>query len=212
MKKTLVSAAALALFAGGASAQLVSFTYSDLNGSFNSGTSMYTASADSDSSGDVTRGDGMPGTADFGTGTFPHVSADFDIAMTVSNITASTADGSGTLMIHDANGDSLSMNIDGVFSLNFGSVFFEGTLSNAFFGDESNDGSFDGVTGGSFANPSPLGPLEGSVVELFFDPGSFFAADFSNQDTLVNGLLNPVPAPGTFALLGLGGLAMRRRR
>lgn len=212
MKKTLVSAAALTLFAGGASAQLVSFTYSDLDGSYNSGTSMYTATADGDSSGDVTRGDAMPGTADFGTGTFPHVSADFGISMAVTNITATTADGNGTLTINDANGDSLAMDIDGTFTLLFGSVFFEGTLTNAFFGDESTDGSFDGVTSGSFANPSPLGPLTGSVVELFFDPGSFFSADFSDEDTLVNGLLNPVPAPGTFALLGLGGLAMRRRR
>ncbi len=210
MKKTIVSAAALALFAGGASAQLISFTYSDLDGSFNSGTSMYTASANGNTSGDVTRGDAMPGTADFSTGTFPHVSADFGIAMAVSSITATTADGNGTLTINDANGDSLTMNIDGTFNLLFGSVFFEGTLTSAFFGDESADGTFDGATAGSFANPSPLGPLDGAVVELFFDPGAFFAADFSNETTLVNGLL--VPTPSSFALLGLGGLAMRRRR
>ncbi len=210
MHKTLMSVGAVALLAGGASAQLISFTYSDLTGSFSTGSSMYAATVSANSSGDVSRLDASPGTAEFDTGTFPHASADFMISMSVSSITATTAVGSGTVTINDADGDSIIANVDGNFNLLFGSVFFTGTLSNAFFGDESSDGTFDGVSSGSFVNPVPAGPYDGSIVELFFNPGSFFSADFSNQTTLVDGLL--IPAPGALALLGLGGLAARRRR
>ncbi len=210
MRLALLTLAAAGLAAGTASGQLISFTYSDLDGSFDSGSGTYMAEVSSNTSGDVSRLDSNPGTAEFDTGTFPHASADFIISMAVTNITASTADGNGTLTILDADGDSLTADVDGVFRLVFGSIFFEGQLSNAFFGNESGDNTFDGATMGSFDNPIPAGPYNGSVVELFFDPGSFFAADFSNQETLVNGLL--IPTPGAAAVLGLGGLMAARRR
>ncbi len=210
MSKTLMSVSAVALLAGGASAQLISFTYSDLTGSYSTGTTTYMATAGASTSGDVSRLDASPGTAEFDTGTFPHASADFMISMSVSSITGTSAAGNGTVVINDANGDSITANVDGTFNLVGGAIFYSGILSNAFFGDESSDGSFDGVSSGSFVNPVPAGPYDGSIVELFFNPGSFFSADFSNQTTLVDGLL--IPAPGALALLGLGGFAARRRR
>ena len=83
-------------------------------------------------------------------------------------------------------------------------------LSNAFFTDISNDGTFDGTSSGSFQIPVPTGPYNGSIVELFFNPGNFFGSSFANETTLVNGLL--VPAPTTAALLAMGGFAAERRR
>jgi hypothetical protein len=94
MKTILATSIALAV-AGQASAQLISFTYSDLLGSFDSGANQYTAAVGTATSGDVSRLGALAGTAEFDTGSFPHATADFDIALNVSNITASTADGNG---------------------------------------------------------------------------------------------------------------------
>ena len=208
--KTMLATSLVLAVAGHASAQLISFTYSDLLGSFNSGAGQYTATAGAATSGDVSRLGALSGTAEFNTGSFPHATADFDIALNVTNIGVSTADGNGQVTIVDANGDTLIADIDGQFRLIFGAIFFEGELSNAFFTDISNDGSFDGTSSGSFQMPVPSGPYNGSIVELFFNPGNFFASSFANQTTLVNGLL--VPAPTTAALLAMGGFAAARRR
>ncbi len=198
--------------AGVAAAQpaIISFTYSDLSASFDSGTAAYSAVADGDTSGDVTRLDGNPGSAEFDSGSLPGAFADVQIAMTVSAIGATTANGDGTVTLTDANGDFILADLNGIFRNIGGSVFFEGALSNAFFIDVSSDGLFNGTSSGSFITPY-TGPYTGSLVELFFNPGSFFASSFSDQVTLASGLL--VPAPGATAILALGGLiAVGRRR
>ena len=210
MRSIAIAAMAATGVVSSASGQLISFTYSDLNGSFDSASSTYSAVAQSASSGDVSRLDSNPGTAEFSAGSFPAVNSDFNISLSVSAITATTAQGNGTLVITDADGDTLSMDVTGEFSLLFGSVFYEGFLSNAFFNNESGDGTFDGESLGSFDNPVPAGPYVGSVVELFFDPGNFFGSDFSGEDTLLNGIL--IPSPASAAVLGLGALAAVRRR
>ena len=212
MTKTVLSLSALVAAAGAAVAQpaIVSFTYSDMNGSFNAGTGQYQAVATSSSSGDVTRLDYAPGSAEFDSGSLPGANADAIISLSVTNIFGTTADGNGTITLTDANGDTIIADVDGTFRLLFGSIFFEGILSNAFFANNSSDGTFDGTSSGSFAVPSFLGPYSGSLVELFFNPGSFFGAGFSNQTTLASGLL--VPGPGTAALLTVGGIVAARRR
>ncbi len=197
--------------AGVAAAQpaIISFTYSDLSASFDSGSAAYSAVADADTSGDVTRLDGSPGSAEFDSGSLPGAFADVQIAMTISNIGPLTADGNGTITLTDANGDFILADVDGIFRKIGGSIFYEGALSNAFFIDVTGDNLFDGTTAGSFITPY-TGPYSGSVVELFFNPGSFFSASFSDQVTLASGLL--VPAPGATAILALGGLIAAGRR
>ena len=214
MKNMILSAAALAAMAGAAVAQpaIISFTYSDLHGSFDSGSGQYTAAAGSMTSGDVTRLDSNSGSAEFDAGSFPAMDADFVISLTVSNIGANLADGNGTLTITDANGDEITADINGHFVLFGGSIFFEGMLSNAFVVDNSSDSSFDGTSSGAFSSSFfSQGPFTGSVVELFFNPGSFFANSFSNQTTLASGLLVPAPGAAALALMG-GAIATRRRR
>lgn len=197
--------------AGVAAAQpaIISFTYSDLSASFDSGAAAYTAVADADTSGDVTRLDATPGSSEFDAGSLPGSFADAQIAMTISNIGAMTADGNGTVTLTDDNGDFILAEVNGIFRNVGGAVFYEGVLSNAFFIDVTSDNLFDGSTAGSFVTPA-TGPYSGSIVELFFNPGTFFAADFSDQTTLASGLL--VPAPGTAALLAFGGLLAAGRR
>lgn len=210
MNKALMSAGVVTAFACLAYAQVpvISFTYSDLSSSFNAGSSAYSAVATSLSSGDVSRVDAQAGTAEFLGGSLPGTFADVQITMTVTNIAGNTADGSGSLILTDNNGDTLEATVDGQFKLIFGAIFFEGFLTNAFFTDNSGDGTFDGTSVGSFAMPTNI--LNGALVELFFNPGNFFGSSFSNQITLASGLL--VPGPGSAALLAFSGLIAARRR
>lgn len=211
MKSVLLGLTAIIASAGVATATdaVISFTYSDLHSSFNAGTGSYSAIATSVTSGDVTRLDALAGTAEFEGGDLPGAFADVQIALSVTSIGATTADGNGQITLTDLNGDTLSATVSGQFKLLFGAIFFEGFLTNAVFANNSSDGTFDGTTTGSFVMPTST--LEGSLVELFFNPGNFFASSFSNRITLASGLL--VPGPGTAALLAMSGLvAVRRRR
>lgn len=213
MKSMLTAVGVMAAVAGTAAAQpaIFSFTYSDLLGSFDSNTGAYSVVAGAETSGDVTRLDGAPGTAEYIAGDLPGAFADFQIAMTVSNIGASTADGAGSLVITDNNGDQLLADINGHFVSLFGSIFFEGELLNAAFVNNSGDGTFDGTSGGSFSTLlAPTSDLNGALVEIFFNPGNFFNTSFSDRITLASGLL--VPAPGSAALAVLGGVVASRRR
>lgn len=213
--KTTATICTLIAVAGSASAgtAIASFTYSDLLGSFDANTGQYTAVAGNQSAGDVTRLDVVNGSAEFDTGFLGMGGslADYVLELTVGNIQAGTADGNGSLTITDDNGDTLTANIDGQFRVFAGSVAYEGVLSGVFFNDNSGDGTFDGSTSGSFSTAFPASPpYDGSILNLFFDPGAFFGQGFSNQTTLSSGLI--IPAPAGAALLALGGLGMARRR
>jgi hypothetical protein len=211
----LTAAAAVLACAGSAFAgqvtPILSFAYSDLMSSFDASTSAYAAVVSAgDTSGDVSF---VPGnqTAEFDSGSFAGSSASFDLNLVLSSITATTADGLGTLSIADANGDTITADVNGAFNLSLGTVFFEGFLSNALINDNSADGSFDGTTTGSFSTAIPGQPLNGSIVQISFDAGDFFNSSFDDNTTLANGIL--VPTPGAVALLGFAGLtAVRRRR
>jgi hypothetical protein len=210
---TSLATGVLAASAASGGIAIASFTYSDLLGSYDTGTNVYRAVAGSQSSGDVTRLESPGGSAEFDNGFLGMGSANYELEMTVGNIQAATADASGSLTITDDNGDTLTAVVNGEFRIFGGSVSFEGLLSDVFFNDVSGDGTFDGTTSGSFstdfaANP----PFDGSILNLFFDPGSFFGTGFDGQTTLSSGLIVPAPtAFAAFAGLGLAGAARRRR-
>ncbi len=198
---------------------LISFGFTDLSTAFDVNTSLLTASSvdfgNLSSGGDVSRLIGSLGDAEFDSGfeslgTLGH----FDLSMSISNVMIDTADGLGTIQITDANGDTITSDISGDWSL-VGGIFyvFSGVLDNVFVNDNSGDGLFDGPSGGSFSTSflSPQ-PFNGAAVYLYFGkPGGFFSKDFSGVSGEIAGEI--VPAPGAAALLGLSGLvAMRRRR
>jgi hypothetical protein len=207
--------ATIALVAGSvsaANAQLASFTYSDLLGSYDTNTNIYRAVAGDLSAGDVTRISAPGGSAQFDTGfVLDPTQANYEVELLIGNIQAGTADGDGTLVITDDNGDTITGNLAGEFRVFGGAVAYEGELSNVFFNDISGDGTFDGSTAGSFSTNFPANPpFDGSVVSLFFNPGDFFGSGFEDQITLSSGLI--VPAPAGAAMLGLAGLVAARRR
>jgi len=117
--------------------------------------------------------------------------------------------------VTDANGDTITGLVEGTWIKGaFGTVFFNGQLSNVFINNNSGDAKFDGSTAGAFSTnfQGPIAPFEGALVQLFISSaGEFMTKSFSGVPTLVSAEI--VPAPGTIALALAGGaVAFRRRR
>ena len=218
-KSIAVGAVAIAALAGAAQADttILSFTFSDLSGGYTTASGHFNALgvnvAPLQSQGDVSRLNlPSPGSASFGT---PGAAAGkVNVDLTVTGIGPTTANGNGTVVITDADGDTFHADIGGQFINNGLAVFFNGTLSNIGWTDNGvQDGLFNGVTAGaiplSFAPAPP--PYVGAIVQLYIgDTGNFFVHDFGGISTQVSGVV--VPAPASIALLGLGGLVAARRR
>lgn len=224
MRAATLTVLALAGLAGAANAEVVlSFGFTDLNGSYSSGSSTFTANADNNglirTGGDVTRLQTPgAGTATYATGFFGTVPAglmNFQLSLNVTNKSVSgpfqLADGSGTFTITDKDGSTITGTIAGTWIGGIGpagSTQFNGLLSNVLV--TAADGTFDGLPG-SFDGTFGQQPLEGALVNLLIQPaGGFFDADFTGVSTQASGEI--IPAPGAIALLGLGGLVAGRRR
>jgi hypothetical protein len=203
-----------ALAAAAQAETVLTFGFTDLSGSFDVGTSAFLAEAVDNgtfqTAGDVTRLSPVGGTANFDDGFVGRSAfADAVISMDISSIGSNSADGAGTLVITDNDGDSITADLDGMFSNGgFGIYFFTGYLTNVFLSGTT----FDGTDGGSFDTDLPGdAPYEGALVQLFIQGGGFFTQDFSGQSVQVSGVI--VPAPAALGLAGVGlVLGSRRRR
>lgn len=210
----LIAAAGIAATAAVANAQaILTFGFTDVDGSFNATDGSFLGASTATTSGDVTRLAAPGGTAVFDPGFAGIGASDFSFDITVMITGGGTASGTGTFSIVDVHGESLTGDLDGQFTeLAPGIIAFNGLLSGVQFNDVSGDGTFDGPTTGSFSTDLPgTAPYDGAIVQLFIDgSGGFFDADFTGVSTQVSGVI--VPAPASLALLGLGGLAAARRR
>jgi hypothetical protein len=216
-KTVLFSAVALMAVAGVAQADttILSFSFSDLSGGYSTATSHFNALGVNvlplQSQGDVSRVN-LPnsGTASYAAGAAAGL---LNVDLAVSAIGPTTANGNGSIVITDADGDSFHADVSGQFINNGLAVFFNGSLSNIGWTDVGpQDGMFNGPSGGAipltFAPAPP--PYLGSIVQLYIGQGGFFTSNFSGVSTQVNGVVTPAPA--SIALLGLGGLFASRRR
>jgi hypothetical protein len=216
-KPVLFSAVAVAALAGAAQADttILSFSFSDLSGGFSTASSHFNALGVNmlplQSQGDVSRVN-LPGsgTASYGAGAAAGL---LNVDLAVSAIGPTTANGAGSIVITDVDGDTFHADISGQFVNNGLAVFFNGSLTNIGWTDNGpQDGMFNGPSGGAipltFAPAPP--PYLGSIVQLYIGAGNFFTSDFSGISTQVNGVVTPAPA--SIALLGLGGLVASRRR
>ncbi|MGH7244362.1 MAG: hypothetical protein ACREJD_13200 [Phycisphaerales bacterium] len=139
--------------------------------------------------------------------------ADFSINISFARIGATqTGTGAGSFTATDALGNTVSGSIAGFWSVQATiGIAFNGTLSNV---NITPNATFTG-TDGSSTNwntnlPSPA-PYTGALTQLIFNGGNFFTdANLSNVATQVSGQI--VPASGSLALFGLGGLVAARRR
>jgi hypothetical protein len=213
LKMIVLGVAGSALSTASAGA-ILTFGFTDLSGSFDTGSSVMRAVAvdteDFATSGDVTRLADPGATANFDTGFVTRsANADVDLMMTLSSITAVTADASGSIVITDDDGDTITATLNGMFSTpGAGITFFTGFLSDVVLTGEE----FNGPDGGAFATDLPgQAPYEGAVVQLFINSGGgFFDANFDNESIQLDGII--VPTPGSMALMGLAGLVGARRR
>lgn len=217
---TLAAAAATLVAASAAQAALVevaSFTFSDLDASYDSEAGNFIARAGTFTGGDVTRQYLGMSSADFGSGSFPASTADVVVNLAVTPIAPNLATGVGSITITDHTGDTLVATVAGSFIEFGGSIAYTGQLSSVFFLNTSGDGVFDGTTAGAFSTAfaNLVQPFTGSAVQLFFNPGAFFAQSYDGVSVQASGIIRSelVPAPGTIALgaAGLGLIARRRR-
>lgn len=218
---SMCAVAGLAI-AGSASASVITtFSYSDLNGSYspiNAMTGTFSAVAANTASfqtgGDVSRTAAPGGTAQFDTGFMSlGTSADMQITLSVVKTGLLEGTGSGTLVITDIDGDTITADIDGLWqSPGFGVVFFSGLMSNVYFNDNgAADGTFNGVNGSFDMDMPGNPPYLGAFSQLYIRfGGGFFASAFTGQTVSADGQI--VPAPGALALVGVAGLMARRRR
>ncbi|RMH13590.1 MAG: hypothetical protein D6695_03550 [Planctomycetota bacterium] len=194
---------------------MLSFGFTDLAGSFDTGSAVFRAVASDTeelgTSGDVTRLAPTQATANYDVGFLSRsANANVVLEMVVSILDPMTATGTGAFSITDDDGDVLSGQITGTFNTpGAGITFFAGLLSEvSITGD-----SFDGPDGGSFVADLPgRQPYDGASVSLFIlSGGGFFNRDFENVSVQFDGQL--LPSPGSIVLLGAGSLiALHRRR
>lgn len=195
---------------------IISFGFNGLIGDFDSTTDAFTVGVGDLTAGDVTSlvtGE----SAEFEMG-FALEDSDADVifSISVANITANSATGTGTFLITDANGDQIGGDLAGTFRLIGPFIAFSGRLENVFANDVTGDNQFNGVPDTtSFINDFSdfITPFEGAIVQLSLNTGGFFSSDFDGLVVEVNGLIQAfVPAPGTFAGLAAAGLFAARRR
>ncbi len=209
----LVAAAGLlGVAAGSASAgPILTFGFTEMDGNFD-GASAFTANVATDTDGDVTRKLPISETAWYHADFTPTL-ASYSVSMTISNLTASTADGAGSMTITDIDGDTITADISGTWFKNGIFAFFNGLLGNVYF-NSTGDGAFEGPSGGSFSldfTGYGSAPHSGAITTL--ETGQWFVPDvpWENQSTLVQGSV--VPEPASLILLGLGAaFSLRRRR
>lgn len=213
--RLIVLSSCLACVTGAASAgPILSFGYTDLWGSFDTGSATFTAAAadagEIQTAGDVTRLADPVGTANFDIG-FVTASAfaDVQLSMTVSPIDVISASGVGNITLTDDDGDTIMASIDGVFtSGGNGIYYFEGLLSEVTLSGTT----FNGTNGGSFDMDLPgEEPYSGAIVQLFIEStAGFFTNDFDGVSVQLDGEI--VPTPGSITLFGAAALTLLRRR
>lgn len=214
MKVQLVAVLLGGMVASAQAEAILTFGFTDLSGSFNVGTSEFSAdavdTANLSTAGDVTRLSPVGATATYNDGFVSRSAfADVGLSMDVTNILANSADGNGSILITDNDGDTIVADIDGVFSNGgFGIYYFTGYLSNVFLSGTT----FNGPDGGSFGMDLPGNePYEGALVQLFIaNNGNFFANSFTGRSVQLSGII--VPAPGVLGIAGAGLLLGARRR
>ncbi len=223
--KSLACFCAVGLLAMSAKADfpIVDFSYTNLDGGYNDGTDVFSATGTSGTTGDVNRVVAPTGQAHFNAGS---LNSQLIFSMNITNVTGfnetDTADGEGTFTLKDTDTTEITGDIEGKWTLNekidvgggnFVTVYtFFGLLSDVNINDDNT--TFSGSTGSWSTDFSGIAtePYYGFFVTLavnFADVGSgwFEEGNYSNAITNTTAKIFTVPAPGA-ALLGMLGLSV----
>jgi len=188
---------------------ILTFGFTDLDTDYNHATGEFTAVSDGATNGEVSRVVAPVGTATYNADFTGGVAA-VDFALTISNVTANSADGVGSLTIWDLDGDSLTADLDGSWTLIAGFGFYTGYVSD-FYLNELGDGLFEGPTGGDFSMDFDAYVQEpyGGAMQFLGLEGGWFGASYENLNIGAQGSI--LPEPATCLLLGVGLVAVGRR-
>jgi hypothetical protein len=213
--KLLFIAIAVCMIATPVKADLFGFHLGNLSTSFDGGTGLTTTDW-LQTSGSLYRNVAPSGTAVFSPGSFGTVGSEsLLISMTLSNITALTADATGTISFSDIHGDTISGNISGTWikagTPSFPQGIFSGTLTSVTHIPAN--ATFDGHSGSvSLVYPQNPQPWNGAIVQLtsanWFSNSAYSGVKGGSIDVSV------VPVPTAFVLgvlgLGVAGLKLRK--
>jgi hypothetical protein len=224
----LAAASVLGISAAAQAVTIATLTYGDLSGNYTGNASSGTFNAHAvnltnlHSSGDVARLINPVGTADFQPGfTGLGTSAGFVLNMNLGAISGGTRSGTGSFTSTDADGDTITGNLNGTWQVAGAFLAFSGTLNNVVFTDVGvQDGMYNGTTSGTnFILAGLVGQLfNGAIVQLTTNPsGGFFLADFADAATGLNAQVITVPLPpaawaGMATLAGVVAVRRLRRR
>lgn len=216
-RRLLIITFAVCMIATPAMASMFDFTFSALDSTFD-GAFAFSASVDTSatslSTGNVTRFEAPSGVASFVNTSWSGSGGDFTLSMTLSNILAGSADGSGSFTITDTDtiADTITGDLVGTWSPVGGDNHFSGLLSNVKFNDFGVADDFDAHTGSvsmAFAAPSPW---NGTIIELSSGGNWFTGAAYSTSTGSVDASVVPIPAAVVLGILGLGVTGWKLRK
>ena len=212
-----------------ASVVIIDFSYTNLDGAYNDGTDVFTATGTNLTTGDVNRVVAPTGEAHFLAGSLLN---QLIFSMDITNVTGfavnDTADGEGTFTLTDLDGGAvITGGLKGTWTLNAkqnvgGGNFitaytFFGLLFNVNINDDNT--TFDGDTGSWSTNFSGIAsePYHGFFVTLavnFDDVGAgwFEEGTYDNAITNTSGKIIPAPGAVLLGMLGMGMVAAWRRK
>lgn len=206
----LVLGLALCLVAAPARADLFGFTISNPLTTFD-GVNFFQSGEFSGTSGDLYRNGFPAGTAEFNVGGWTGP-ASFSMSMTISNLTATTADGAGTFQFTDVDGDIISGNVTGEWQKVSSFGFFNGLLGNVTFTPAGVDNAFNGDVGSAsmiFATPQPW---RGGITEITASGTWFAQQSYRIPGGSIDATVVPAPAALLLGLLGMSVAGLKLRK
>jgi hypothetical protein len=208
--KLLVLAIAICMIATPARADLFGFHLGNLSVSYDGGTG-FTTTGNSATSGSLYRNVAPASTAQFNAGSWGTGSESLLISMTLSNITATTADAVGTIQFVDVDGTTIAADVAGTWNGAAGLPIFAGKLTTVT--SLPVNASFDGHTGSVNMQYVQAQPWRGALVQLvastnWFTPGTTLRATGGSIDVSVV----PVPAAVLLGVLGLSVAGLKLRK
>ena len=213
MKKKLILVVCLSLFLGAAPAKagMFDFHFGSLISSWDGTSAFSTNVSPTLTSGSVTRLQAPSGVANLLAGQWG-LGGNFGLSMTLSNVTATSADAIGSFAVTDTNGDIISGNLAGAWSRIGPSNVFGGVLNNVSFANNSSDSTFNGHLGSvSMTFPQAM-PWHGSLIQLSSTGTWFSQGSYTTRSGSVDASVVPVPGAVLLGILGLGAVGVKLRK
>jgi hypothetical protein len=210
--KLLVLAIAVCIIAAPAKADLFGFHLGNLSVNYDGGNSVTTTDITGLTSGSLYRNIAPASTAQFDAASWGTGSESLLISMTLSNLTATTADAIGTMTFVDVDGSTIAADLAGTWTGVGGFPVFTGQLTNVTHTPTTD--TFDGHTGSVDMQFSDPQPWIGAIVQLVATT-NWFVPDkvgFTAVGGSIDVSVVPVPAAVVLGLLGMGVAGLKLRK